>query len=166
MLVSLRRLSTATSAAVKGAAAFGLPILRPGRFRQRLAATRMMAPDRPSADHTSTAGSAGPPRQLFAFDFDHTIADANSDTFILRRLPGGRLPPELKASYVDGHWTEYMRRVIGHMHDSDITAGELQEVIEQLPLVEGMARLLDALKSRSETGAFLVHICPDACCLC
>ena len=48
-------------------------------------------------------------RRLVAFDFDHTIADANSDTFILKALPEGEaLPAELKASYQPGRWTEWV----------------------------------------------------------
>jgi hypothetical protein len=61
----------------------------------------------PATAHTTSA----PPRRrrrLVAFDFDHTIADANSDTFILGVLPGG-LPADVKDSLQPGQWTAYMQ---------------------------------------------------------
>ena len=60
------------------------------------------------------------------FDFDHTIVDQNSDTFIHRALPGGALADHLKQSYVTGRWTEYMQRVFHHMHELNVSQADVQ----------------------------------------
>lgn len=43
-------------------------------------------------------------RFLFAFDFDHTIVDGNTDTYIIKAHPKQCLPQELKDSYETGRW--------------------------------------------------------------
>ena len=49
------------------------------------------------------------PKLLIAFDFDHTLVDDNSDTYIIKRLaPNGKLPDEIKAIYRKKCWTTYM----------------------------------------------------------
>ncbi|GBF89230.1 pyridoxal phosphate phosphatase [Raphidocelis subcapitata] len=105
-----------------------------------------------SPDSSAPAGQQQR-RRLVAFDFDHTIADANSDTFIIRELPEGRLPPEVKKSYVPGRWTEYMQRVMDHMHaEAGIGADRLAACVAALPRVEGMDALLSELAARRGDG--------------
>lgn len=53
-----------------------------------------------NADSTKT-----PPNHiLFAFDFDHTIVEGNTDTHVIKAHPAAWLPAELKASYQNGRW--------------------------------------------------------------
>lgn len=107
----------------------------------------------------ATAGESPSTRQLVAFDFDHTVTDDNSDTWIIRCLPGGVLPPDLKRSYVKGRWTEYMQRVIAYMHDEGITHQDLRRVIEKLPMVGGIGELLEELRGRKQSGGKLMSPC-------
>jgi len=53
---------------------------------------------------SSMTGDVSTTRFLFAFDFDHTIMDGNTDTFIIKAHPNGCLPQELKHSYETGRW--------------------------------------------------------------
>jgi hypothetical protein len=100
------------------------------------------------------AAPQGRPRRLVAFDFDHTIADANSDTFILRALPGG-LPHEVKASLAPGQWTAYMQRVMDHMRGAGVGPDGLHAAMQELPLLPGMGPLLEALHARRGEGWLL-----------
>lgn len=49
------------------------------------------------------------------FDFDYTIVDDNSDTWIHRCAPGGQLPSAVRDSYVAPDWIGYMNRVLSHL---------------------------------------------------
>lgn len=50
-------------------------------------------------------------RYLFIFDFDHTIIEDNTDTYILKLLPEGRksLPTYFEK---EKHWNKFMRKVL------------------------------------------------------
>lgn len=39
---------------------------------------------------------------LVAVDFDHTLIDDNSDTYIQKLAPGGKFPPEMRERYSPG----------------------------------------------------------------
>jgi hypothetical protein len=60
----------------------------------------------PAATAAASTKAATELRDLVALDFDHTICDENSDTFIPQRALGGPIPAALKASYEPGRWTE------------------------------------------------------------
>uniref|UniRef100_A0A8C4NIL8 Phosphoethanolamine/phosphocholine phosphatase 1 n=1 Tax=Eptatretus burgeri TaxID=7764 RepID=A0A8C4NIL8_EPTBU len=82
-----------------------------------------------------------PHKILLAFDFDHTIVDGNSDTWITGCLPDP-LPATLKQNYIKGQWTNYMRKVLAYLDDSGVTVGKLKARLKEMQLVEGMAELL------------------------
>lgn len=48
---------------------------------------------------------------LLAFDFDHTIIGDNSDTYIAKLAPGGKIPKEIKDLYSERGWTHFMGQV-------------------------------------------------------
>ncbi|KAI2525688.1 PHOSPHO2 isoform 6, partial [Pan troglodytes] len=52
---------------------------------------------------------------LLVFDFDNTIIDDNSDTWIVQCAPNKKLPIELRDSYRKGFWTEFMGRVFKYL---------------------------------------------------
>ncbi|WIA28342.1 hypothetical protein OEZ86_010892 [Tetradesmus obliquus] len=82
---------------------------------------------------------------LVAFDFDHTVVDGNTDTWITKAAPGGDIPTALKDSYVTGHWTQYMGRVLQHLHSEGVDASALQGVLQDLPYTAGMEQLFQHL---------------------
>lgn len=57
----------------------------------------------------SMAAAPRPARLLMALDFDHTICDGNTDTWIVKALEPSGLPQDIQESYVRGQWTEYMQ---------------------------------------------------------
>lgn len=44
---------------------------------------------------------------LVAVDFDHTLIDTNSDTYIQKLAPNGKFPTEMRERYVPGEYLKY-----------------------------------------------------------
>ncbi|XP_077569765.1 pyridoxal phosphate phosphatase PHOSPHO2 [Stigmatopora nigra] len=81
-------------------------------------------------------------KTLVVFDFDHTVVDDNSDTWVIRCLPGQTLPDKVKKSYRKGHWTEYMGRVMDYIGDQQVSIENIRAEMERIPLTSGMSELL------------------------
>lgn len=50
---------------------------------------------------------------LVAVDFDHTLIDANSDTYIVKLAPGKRIPEEIRNRYSPGKFRKIRREKLG-----------------------------------------------------
>ncbi|XP_077175892.1 pyridoxal phosphate phosphatase PHOSPHO2 [Paroedura picta] len=80
---------------------------------------------------------------LLVFDFDHTVIDENSDTWIVKCAPDAKLPDEIRNSYQKGLWTEYMGRVFRFLGDTGIREEEMRRTMTTIPFTEGMKDLLE-----------------------
>jgi len=95
-------------------------------------------------------------RVLVAFDFDHTLIDKNSDTYVLRLIPdGGQLPASIKKLYsTESGWNDYMREVFRYLHSTcGVSRDQLLSCVAEIPLVEGMRELLEYLSVSTMTAA-------------
>ncbi|XP_051918530.1 pyridoxal phosphate phosphatase PHOSPHO2 isoform X1 [Hippocampus zosterae] len=81
-------------------------------------------------------------KTLMVFDFDHTVVDDNSDTWVIRCLPGQTLPDTVKNSYRKGHWTEFMGRVMDYIGQQEVSVESVRAEMERIPLTAGMSELL------------------------
>lgn len=81
-------------------------------------------------------------KTLVVFDFDHTIVDENSDTWVIRCTPDQTLPDWLEKSYQRGRWTEYMGRVLTYIGDQSVRPEHMRAVMESIPFTDGMTELL------------------------
>lgn len=89
-------------------------------------------------------------RILVAFDFDHTLIDDNSDTYIRRLAPnGGQIPAHITKLYSESGWTKYMDAVFEYLHDNGVTASQLLSCVAEIPLIDGMKELLEHIRQRS-----------------
>ncbi|XP_017281362.1 pyridoxal phosphate phosphatase PHOSPHO2 [Kryptolebias marmoratus] len=88
---------------------------------------------------------------LMVFDFDHTVVDNNSDTWVIKCLPGQTLPDSVKSSYKKGHWTEYMGRVMNYVGDQGVSPDRIQGVMETIPFTAGMTDLLTFISENKST---------------
>ncbi|KAM9765555.1 pyridoxal phosphate phosphatase PHOSPHO2 [Menidia menidia] len=79
---------------------------------------------------------------LMVFDFDHTVVDDNSDTWVIKCLPDQTLPDSVKNSYRKGQWTEYMGRVMNHIGEQKVGCDRIRSVMETIPFTDGMTDLL------------------------
>ncbi|XP_068566802.1 pyridoxal phosphate phosphatase PHOSPHO2 [Cebidichthys violaceus] len=81
-------------------------------------------------------------KTLMVFDFDHTVVDDNSDTWVIRCLPDQTLPNSVEKSYRKGHWTEFMGRVMNYIGDQKVSPDRVRSVMETIPFTAGMTDLL------------------------
>ncbi|XP_054828765.1 pyridoxal phosphate phosphatase PHOSPHO2 [Eublepharis macularius] len=88
---------------------------------------------------------------LLVFDFDHTIVDENSDTWIVKCAPAAKLPDEIRNSYQKGRWTEYMGRVFRFLGDNGIREEEMKRTMTAIPFTEGMKDLLDFIGKHKDS---------------
>ncbi|KAE8580976.1 hypothetical protein XENTR_v10024614 [Xenopus tropicalis] len=81
-------------------------------------------------------------KTLLVFDFDHTIINDNSDTWIVQCVPGKKLPNGLQNSYEKGKWTEYMGRVFSYLGEQGIREEDMKRIMIAIPYTPGMTDLL------------------------
>ena len=86
--------------------------------------------------------------ELVAFDFDETIVDCNSDTFINSLAPDGKIPDHIVKKFYDNNdWTEYMRQVLKYLHECGKTEQEIRDCLKQMPLTKGFKQLIQNMKN-------------------
>ncbi|XP_054474718.1 pyridoxal phosphate phosphatase PHOSPHO2 [Anoplopoma fimbria] len=90
-------------------------------------------------------------KTLMVFDFDHTVVDDNSDTWVIRCLPGQTLPDSVENSYRKGHWTEFMCRVMNYIGDQKVSPDSVRNVMETIPFTAGMTDLLTFISDHKST---------------
>lgn len=81
-----------------------------------------------------TAASPGKPTaevpRLWVFDFDWTVVNENSDTWIHRCAPGGSLPTAVENSYVSPDWIGYMNLVLTFLAKQGVSAEKLRAKLQ------------------------------------
>lgn len=86
---------------------------------------------------------------LFAFDFDHTVVDKNTD-LIARSLVPGEIPSDIqKIAGKNSGWTEYMRKIFELLHTRKINQETIIKNIQEIPAVPGFVDLLKNLHSNN-----------------
>ncbi|CAK9825321.1 Probable phosphatase phospho2 [Anthophora retusa] len=85
---------------------------------------------------------------LAAFDFDHTIANGNTDTVVRKLLPKENLPDSVKDSYRSDGWIPYMGKIFKLLHSSSIDIDQIKTAIVNIPSVPGIETLLKELHSQ------------------
>jgi len=78
---------------------------------------------------------------LYAFDFDHTIVDQNSDTAVMEVIHDP-VPANLTRLFDGTNWEEYMEGVFRFVADEGGTYDLIAEKIRELKPTEGMPHLL------------------------
>lgn len=82
---------------------------------------------------------------LVALDFDHTVINGNSDTYIYKLAPGGCIPDHLKSLYRKDGWTHYMGEVFKLLHSNHVTRDNILTCLTEISLAPGMRDLLTGL---------------------
>lgn len=112
------------------------------------------------------ASNGAKEKVLLAFDFDHTIITENSDTYIAKLAPGGKLPKSIKDLYSDQGWTQFMGEVFKYLHQHKNTPEQILNCLTEIDFSPGMKELLNSLdKDNTETiiisdanSVFINHI--------
>lgn len=86
--------------------------------------------------------------ELVVFDFDETIVDCNSDTFINELSSDGRIPEDIINKYYDhNNWTQYMKQVLNYLHKCGVTEENIRNCLQRMPLIDGIKELICNLKN-------------------
>ncbi|XP_067139306.1 pyridoxal phosphate phosphatase PHOSPHO2-like [Centruroides vittatus] len=98
-------------------------------------------------------------KELLVLDFDHTIINENSDVFVIRLAPEGRLPPRIKELYKPDGWTLYMKTVFLYLYQNNIRPADFFGCLDKISLVTGMKELLTNLHA---TKRFEIIVISDS----
>ena len=82
---------------------------------------------------------------LLALDFDHTIINDNSDTYVTKLAPQGKIPPEIKSLYSDQGWTHFMSEIFRFLHSNKTTPDQILDCMTEISFSPGMVDLLKTL---------------------
>lgn len=85
------------------------------------------------------------------FDFDHTVVDENSDTWVIRCLPHQSLPDSVEDTYRKGHWTEFMGKVMKYIGEQGVSEDSIRSMMETIPFTPGMTDLLTFILQNKST---------------
>ena len=82
---------------------------------------------------------------LAVFDFDHTLVDANTDTWITK------LHEDVKQiqNNKDLCWTDRMAEVFRVLHEKKFREVDFQQCLQSLPFTEGMKELLNYMATKN-----------------
>ena len=99
-------------------------------------------------------------RHLIVFDFDWSLVNENSDTYVVHALdPGGAIWAAAKERLANGmQWTALMDWVAGELHGAGHTVADMQAALARLPVLPSA---LAALSIARRHGAE-VRILSDA----
>lgn len=78
---------------------------------------------------------------LYAFDFDHTIVDQNSDSAVMEIIHDP-IPENLQRMYDGTNWTEYMEKIFRFVFDEGGTYDIIASKISLLKPTDGMLFVL------------------------
>ncbi|KAI1288127.1 Pyridoxal phosphate phosphatase PHOSPHO2 [Halotydeus destructor] len=94
-------------------------------------------------------------RHLFVFDFDETIVNCNSDTWIYSMAPGGEIPKQLKKTFGvdDVNWISFMAKVFQYLHQNGVTKKMYTDCLKTMPFVPGVKELLYTLSLATLDGS-------------
>lgn len=98
--------------------------------------------------HQSKVCSVGEQCKLLAiFDFDHTLVDGNTDTWITKMLPSTM--QIIREHQQNGWcWTNIMDKVFGILHEGNISKDDYVRCFESLQFTEGMKDVCHFLQSQ------------------
>nr|XP_018902478.1 PREDICTED: pyridoxal phosphate phosphatase PHOSPHO2-like [Bemisia tabaci] len=83
---------------------------------------------------------------LIAFDFDHTVVDANTDIVVRKLVHDSKIPDSTREISKKHGWTAYMREIFKILRRNDVTPKKIVESVQKIPPVSGMVELFKFLK--------------------
>jgi 2,3-diketo-5-methylthio-1-phosphopentane phosphatase len=107
----------------------------------------------PVVDLTST------PPPVVVFDFDHSLIDVNSDTFVPERLGSRELMEFLKAEQRSMQWTRLMAAVALRLHSEGVSRSSITSALAAMPV---FPEVLQAIREAKEEAKAELHIVSDA----
>lgn len=94
------------------------------------------------------------------FDFDDTLVDCNSDTFIHNLAPNGRIPDELNYRHGQDYF-KHVQTVLSYLHKNKVTEKDYYDCLSKMPAVDGMLDVLVSTLGKHK-DRFDMIICSDS----
>eukprot|EP00923_Selenidium_pygospionis_P018855 GHVN01032944.1.p1 GENE.GHVN01032944.1~~GHVN01032944.1.p1 ORF type:complete len:283 (+),score=60.32 GHVN01032944.1:58-906(+) len=91
---------------------------------------------------------------LFVFDFDHTLVDNNTDTFVMSLCPEFNLSEA--TSEFSGNWTMLMNEVMRLICERGVSVGEVSDHMRQLRLFKEAVKALKAVGNSETSDAIIL----------
>lgn len=76
-------------------------------------------------------------RELFVFDFDETIVDCNSDSWVHQLLADKRIPLDLEYRMGQDYF-KHVQSVLNHLYSKGVRKRDYNECLGAMPAVEGI----------------------------
>ncbi|KAG0057522.1 putative phosphatase phospho1 [Gryganskiella cystojenkinii] len=93
-------------------------------------------------------------KNLFVFDFDWTLIEADSDYWVMEKL-GGLTRQEFDKSYSNVQWTDLQDMLLGRLFDRGVTNEQLEATLRQIPMMPETIAALRLMKSQGSELAIL-----------
>ncbi|KAI0240725.1 Pyridoxal phosphate phosphatase PHOSPHO2 [Lamellibrachia satsuma] len=87
----------------------------------------------------------GAKKFLIAFDFDDTIIAANSDLYVCKLAPEGKIPKRIKDLYSKHGWTRYMAAIFTYLHENGTVPDDIIRCMKEIEFINGMKGLFHFL---------------------
>lgn len=88
-------------------------------------------------------------RELLVFDFDDTLVDCNSDTWIHKLAPGQTIPEHLNYKLGEDYF-KHVQSVLAYLHDNKVTEQQYIQCLSTMPAVPGMLELINTLSKQPD----------------
>lgn len=80
-------------------------------------------------------------KELLVFDFDETLVDCNSDTWIHQLAPNKRIPEELEYRHGQDYF-KHVQSVLAYLYNNGVRQKDYYECLANMPVVTGMIESL------------------------
>lgn len=87
-------------------------------------------------------------QELVVFDFDDTVVNCNSDTWVDQLAPDGKIPKDIRAIFDGVNWTNYMAAVFKYLFANGVTREDYERCLHAMPFVQHVKELLEELASK------------------
>ncbi|RWS23519.1 pyridoxal phosphate phosphatase PHOSPHO2-like protein, partial [Leptotrombidium deliense] len=88
-------------------------------------------------------------KHLVIFDFDYSIVDCNSDTFVNSLCPDSIVPERVNKEYDGNNWTQYMAELFKYLHECGVRRDDYEKCLVKMPFVKGLNDLILNLKPKN-----------------
>lgn len=76
-------------------------------------------------------------KQLVVFDFDDTIVDCNSDTWVHQLAPTGAIPPKLEWKPGQDYF-RHVQSILCYLHSQKVTEQDYYDCLKKMPVAPGV----------------------------
>lgn len=95
-------------------------------------------------------------KKLFAFDFDHTVVDDNTDIVVRDLVGRDKIPSHVTALYKNSGWIPYMQEIFNILYENGYRQSDIHAAVEGIQEVAGMKSLFSYLGARDDSDVIII----------